>query len=260
MDTPLENEEIRLKNNCVMQFNEGSEFERPLFDWKEISICDDNLHDTIPHEDEMEELELFKSKSRKNLRAKKRKKSQYEIEILEEHFAKDPEWSRKTVKLLKPLLNLTVDQIYKWGYDRKHLVEKRKMNVTRKKRVRKAKTMQAQENKDKLVMPYENLEKIEEDENNAIHDFVFDQIAWNSYPFEQIQTPKNNATSIGKEICIDEKIYQLKHDKESEFHSDDKIDKIFFENSSDVIEMHSSINIKEIFSQDESDFFIGNLY
>ena len=44
---------------------------------------------------------------------------------LEKHFEEDPEWNRKTVKILRDLLpRLTVDQIYKWGYDRKLLLEK----------------------------------------------------------------------------------------------------------------------------------------
>mmetsp|Transcript_38511 Transcript_38511/g.44141 ORF Transcript_38511/g.44141 Transcript_38511/m.44141 type:complete len:96 (+) Transcript_38511:355-642(+) len=74
------------------------------------------------------------------MNAKKRKKTKEEIAILEAHFVQDPEWTRRTVKALKPLLNLTVDQIYKWGYDRKLLVEKRKSNAQQK-RVRKSKTM-----------------------------------------------------------------------------------------------------------------------
>ena len=51
---------------------------------------------------------------------KKRKKTKREIQILEDHYKKDPSWGRKTVQELKPQLkHLTVDQIYKWGYDRK---------------------------------------------------------------------------------------------------------------------------------------------
>ena len=64
-------------------------------------------------------------KSRKNLRAKKRKKTQEEINILEAYFTQDPAWTRKTVKSLKgELPNLSVDQIYKWGYDKKLLQKK----------------------------------------------------------------------------------------------------------------------------------------
>lgn len=37
---------------------------------------------------------------------------------------KDPDWSRKTVQILKHKLNLSVDQIYKWGYDRKLALQK----------------------------------------------------------------------------------------------------------------------------------------
>ena len=129
-------------NDFSIEFKEDTDLDCPLFECKDVSNSEGHLHDTIPHEDELKELEGLNSKQRKNLRAKKRKKSKYEVKILEEYFERDPEWSRQTVKQLKPLLNLSVDQIYKWGYDRKHLVEKRKSNVTRKKRVRKAKTMQ----------------------------------------------------------------------------------------------------------------------
>ena len=38
-------------------------------------------------------------------------------------FAKDPNWSRDTVQYLKKTLGLKTAQIYKWGYDRKKLVE-----------------------------------------------------------------------------------------------------------------------------------------
>lgn len=65
------------------------------------------------------------TKTRKNLRAKKRKKSKHEVALLEAYFTQDPAWSRKTVKALKPQLSLSVDQIYKWGYDRKKLLKKR---------------------------------------------------------------------------------------------------------------------------------------
>ena len=46
-------------------------------------------------------------------------KSSYELQFLEEQFAKDPAWSRKTVQICKKELNLRTDQVYKWGYDKK---------------------------------------------------------------------------------------------------------------------------------------------
>lgn len=65
-------------------------------------------------------------KNRKNLNAKKRKKTKEENDTLEAYFQEDPSWGRKTVKMIKNLLNnLSVDQIYKWGYDRKLLLKKR---------------------------------------------------------------------------------------------------------------------------------------
>ena len=76
---------------------------------------------------------IKKVKTRKNLRAPKRKKTQEEVRILEAHFNEDPSWGRKTVKALKSLLpNLTVDQIYKWGYDKKLLEKKRQAQETAK--------------------------------------------------------------------------------------------------------------------------------
>jgi len=66
-------------------------------------------------------------KTRKNLRQKKRKKTQQETAILEAYFSQDPEWKRETVKALKTELpELTNDQIYKWGYDKKSLNKKYK--------------------------------------------------------------------------------------------------------------------------------------
>lgn len=47
-----------------------------------------------------------------------RKKTKKEIAFLSEQFEKDPDWSRKTVKICKKALNLSTDQIYKWGYDK----------------------------------------------------------------------------------------------------------------------------------------------
>lgn len=60
-----------------------------------------------------------------NLRGKKRKISKVEKSILEDYFKKDPNWSRETVKVLKSLVNLPIDKIYKWGYDKKKLITKR---------------------------------------------------------------------------------------------------------------------------------------
>jgi len=51
---------------------------------------------------------------------RKRHKTQEEVSVLEAYFKVDPTWGRRTVKELKyQLPALTVDQIYKWGYDRK---------------------------------------------------------------------------------------------------------------------------------------------
>ena len=72
-----------------------------------------------------------KSKKHSGKGEKKRKKTNEEVSVLEGHFTKDPAWSRKTVKALKGILtNLSVDQIYKWGYDKK-LLEKKNLDKKR---------------------------------------------------------------------------------------------------------------------------------
>ena len=43
---------------------------------------------------------------------------------MEAQFIKDPLWSRKTVQIWKENLNLGTTQIYKWGFDKKHLWKK----------------------------------------------------------------------------------------------------------------------------------------
>lgn len=254
-------EDLDFQNEMSIEFQEASDLYCPLFDCKEIWNSEGHLHDTIPHEDELKELEAFNSKQRKNLRAKKRKKSKYEVKILEEYFVKDPEWSRQTVKQLKPLLNLTVDQIYKWGYDRKHLVEKRKMNITRKKRgVRKAQTMQTIPRDSKIVPITQSFQQLDEDENDVIHDLVFDQIACNSCLFEAGHRPKEQPNSFAKVQDMKESLYFSRDVTNLEILSDSKIDKVFFENSSEVIDENNLWSVKEIFSQEESDWFIGIRY
>ena len=132
---------LDFRNEGLALFEEELENEANLSQYKQFFNADEHLYDTVPHEDELNELDVSGKKTRNNLRAKKRKKSKYEVEILEAYFEKDPEWSRHTVKLLKPLLNLSVDQIYKWGYDRKHLIEKRKSNIPQKSIIKRSKTM-----------------------------------------------------------------------------------------------------------------------
>jgi len=88
---------------------------------KTVTKIDDN---TGFKNETLHRRNIKKAKARKNLRAKKRKKTPEEKAILEAYFDKDPTWGRKTVKALKgELPNLTVDQIYKWGYDHKLLLK-----------------------------------------------------------------------------------------------------------------------------------------
>ena len=61
----------------------------------------------------------------KSSKSFKKLKSKDEVQLLEAYFRMDPLWGRQTVKELKyQLTSLTVDQIYKWGYDRKLLIKK----------------------------------------------------------------------------------------------------------------------------------------
>jgi hypothetical protein len=53
-----------------------------------------------------------------------RAKTESEVAFLEAEFIKDPTWNRKTVQVCKKALSLRTDQIYKWGYDRKKLLQK----------------------------------------------------------------------------------------------------------------------------------------
>ena len=69
--------------------------------------------------------EDFKISSEKE---KLRRKNPKEIAFLEEQFAKDPSWSRKTVQLCKRKLKLRTDQVYKWGFDKKVALNKIKKN------------------------------------------------------------------------------------------------------------------------------------
>jgi hypothetical protein len=89
------------------------------------TFTDDKTSESTPSSATETEINIIKEvKERKNLRAKKRKKTKEEVKLLEAHFESDPEWTRKTVKSLKSQLHLSVDQIYKWGYDRKNLLKK----------------------------------------------------------------------------------------------------------------------------------------
>lgn len=49
--------------------------------------------------------------------------------VLNQMFKSDPSWSRTTVQYLKNKLGLKTSQIYKWGYDRKKIAEKEKLQL-----------------------------------------------------------------------------------------------------------------------------------
>lgn len=54
----------------------------------------------------------------------RRRKTADEINLLEQCFANDNEWTRETVEFLKSNTHLSYTQIYKWGWDQKKKVEK----------------------------------------------------------------------------------------------------------------------------------------
>ena len=135
---------LDLQNEGFLSFEEDLD----LLQYKQSINGDDHLHDTIPHVDDFNVSNETWKKIRKNLNAKKRKKSKNEIDILEAYFNQDSDWSRATVKNLKLLLpNLSVDQIYKWGYDRKHLIERRMSKTSVQKKVRRWATKNFKGNK-----------------------------------------------------------------------------------------------------------------
>ncbi|CAI2365226.1 unnamed protein product [Moneuplotes crassus] len=61
-----------------------------------------------------------------------RVKTPEEVKFLESQFAKDPEWTRKTVQYCKEVLNLGTTQIYKWGFDKKLSLERRMKKLLKK--------------------------------------------------------------------------------------------------------------------------------
>lgn len=46
-------------------------------------------------------------------------KSLDQVKILENEFAKDPQWSKELMKKLAKYLNLKESQVYKWNWDRR---------------------------------------------------------------------------------------------------------------------------------------------
>lgn len=65
-----------------------------------------------------------------------RKKSLNEIKFLEEMFLRDPNWGRDTVQICKKMLDLSTDQIYKWGYDKKLQLKKKSKESTNQSTIR----------------------------------------------------------------------------------------------------------------------------
>lgn len=54
-----------------------------------------------------------------------RKKSKKQVEILEQHFKEDEEWSLSFVEQLANQLNLEKDQVYKWNWDKRKRLRRR---------------------------------------------------------------------------------------------------------------------------------------
>lgn len=91
------------------------------------------------------------SKNSKDVKTTIRSKTKHEVEFLERQFEMDPTWSRKTVQICKKALNLKTDQVYKWGYDRKKLLEKR--GVMLPKRVKNRKCAKVPVNASNIITP-----------------------------------------------------------------------------------------------------------
>lgn len=54
-----------------------------------------------------------------DLKNRKRWKTLNEREVLEWYYELDPEWTRKTINYIKDLVQLSIKQIYKWGYEKR---------------------------------------------------------------------------------------------------------------------------------------------
>ena len=93
--------------------------------YKNTKNCDSSEEDSNCDEHELNQTKAKRGRKRNCQQKDKRLKTNEEIAILEAYFKNDPAWGRRTVKELKTQLpTLTVDQIYKWGYDRKLLLKK----------------------------------------------------------------------------------------------------------------------------------------
>lgn len=65
-------------------------------------------------------IAMAKQNTKRTRRATlKRWKTFNEKEILERYFKVDPHWTRKTIIYLRDMVELSEEQIYKWGYERK---------------------------------------------------------------------------------------------------------------------------------------------
>ena len=242
---------LGLKEESSVLFEEELEEDLNMFEVKSIHHQEEHLHDTIPHEDELNLFNKSERKIRRNLRAKKRKKSQREVALLEAYFEQDPEWSRKTVKELKPLLNLTVDQIYKWGYDRKHLIEKKVNNNFPKKRVRKAKTMGKYETKSK------DIQSISQTENHNDHSFksngefkIF--LNW-------VENHQDQPNNIQNYLYLEKSCSEYKENKASEILSENQGDRNFFDRVSELFEIDYPSEDESAFLNHVSEFHLENL-
>ena len=256
MDNLIGVNEINIHNNYLIQHNDDTEFEYSVFNWKEFPPYDDNFQDITNHKVELSKEIKPKLNTRNNINGKKRKKSKNEVKILETYFAIDPEWSRQTVQKLKPLLKLTVDQIYKWGYDRKHLVEKRKMNIARKKRVLKSKGKQFQEENENLCKEDWDFYLAENDERSMLFEIESEQILFNSLNFNSNFTIQDQSISLNNEMNMKESKFQLRQNNDSEIGLDGKDGKVSYEIISVAADKYSSISITNTFNHDETDFLI----
>lgn len=215
---------------------------------------DEHLHDTIAHEDELNWLDEADKKTRKNLRAKKRKKSKHEVALLEAYFEQDPDWSRKTVKALKPLLNLTVDQIYKWGYDRKHLIDKKKTLEPHKKPVRKANTMakhHRQPTDFESVSQTRNRRDCSCEPNQKLASWLRQSDSEINHQDKSSQAQRNS--------CCDKSRPALNDSKLLEVLSDSHEDRHFFGTVSELFDVDYSDANESVLAKCESDFGPVNL-
>ena len=106
--------ELRSRTPLTSYIEEGEERER-----KEIVSSEDSSFGSCDISEYTSEAPLSASKKGNNKKGSRKIKDVVQLQLLEEFFALDPEWSKSTIKFISGFMTLTKLQLYKWGYDQK---------------------------------------------------------------------------------------------------------------------------------------------